>query len=391
MKEKLEVYHFWIGHEHAPIKSFLDFFARKYSIEVRDIAMEWGIHSAITQAKVMRENPPDIVATDIGRRLADYVKTGEIAEVEKIWSSKSLKKAIPDWIKEACSVDGKIYGVPSKCFTFAVWYLKRVFKKYNLEPPESWDEFLEICKKLSQKGIRPIVSSSWEVSLWFENILVRFVGPDFYNALMRGEESWLDPRVIEAYETLRELSEYFLPGPFSYSFRESWEALNAEKAVMQLQGDWVNEMWKVGYGYKPGVDYDFFLIPPIDDKVGHVMITGGNAWLMTKRAPHKNEAKTFMTFAASKKAHEILAKEGMGIMSRIDVPEQLYDPVSLRLLKSLQKYPNVLQMDAILPATVLSVERLQQAQIVLGEEFSRKRIEALLEEIQKVSEGIRQR
>ncbi len=390
VRGKLEIYHFWIGPEHAPIRNFFDSFSKKFSIEVKDVAMEWGVHSAITQVKVMRENPPDIITTDIGRRLEDYVRTGEIAEVGKLWTSKNLRKSVPDWVKDACTVNGEIYGVPSKCFTFAVWYLKSVFEKHGLEPPQTWDDFVEMCRKLSKRDIQPIVSSSWEVSLWFENILVRMVGPKFYMNLMRGKESWLDPKVIDAYEVLQELSAYFMPGPFSYSFKESWEALNAGKAVMQLQGDWVNEMWKVSYGYKPGKDYDFFLVPKISDSVGNVMITGGNAWLMTKRAPHRSEARTFMMYAASKEGHGLLAKEGMGIMSRMDVPENFYDPVSIELLKNMRKYPNVLQMDAMLPATLLSVERLQQAQIVLGERMSRRGIEKLLEEVQRVSEKIRQ-
>jgi len=350
--------------------------------------MEWGVHSAFTQVKIMRENPPDIITTDIGRRLRDYVRTGEIAEVGNIWTDKNLRKSVPDWVREACSVDGKIYGVPSKCFTFVVWYLKSTFEKHGLEPPRTWEDFVEMCKKISSRGIPPIVSSSWEVSLWFENILVRLAGPKFYIGLIQGKESWLDSRVIDAYEMLQELSTYFMPGPFSYSFKESWEALNTGKAVMQLQGDWVNEMWKVGYGYRPSQDYDFFLVPEINESVGQVMVTGGNAWLMAKRAPHKAEAKAFMRYAASKEGHTVLAKEGMGIMSRMDIPESLYDPISARLLKHIREYPNVLQMDAVLPATLLSVERLQQAQIVLGEKMGRRGIEKLLEEVQTMSEKI---
>jgi len=75
-------------------------------------------------------------------------------------------------------------------------------------------------------------------------------------------------------------------------------------------------------------------------------------------------------------------------MSRMDIPESLYDPISARLLKHIREYPNVLQMDAVLPATLLSVERLQQAQIVLGEKMGRRGIEKLLEEVQTMSEKI---
>lgn len=382
-EREMEIYHFWVGHEQAPIDHLIDKFEWKFPIRVHRNAMEWGYYSMITKAKMMRQEPPDIMVYDIGKRVQEPARSGELADLTDIWKEENLDKSFPGWMKDASSYDGRIYGIPVKCFTYVVWYLKDMFQKYGIDPPTTWDEFIEVCKKLKKAGVPPVVASGWEVTIWFENILARIVGPKFYNRLMMGEESWTDQKVIEAYEILRDIvKEYFSPSPFSYSFRESWAAMNNRMAGMQLQGDWVNGMWRRGYNYQPGRDFEYFVLPPLSSRVGSVMITGGNVWTMPSGARHPDEAKTFLKFASSLEAQNMLASEGMGIVGRTDIPKGAYDPISQRLITDLKNNPSVLQMDALLPSSVASVENLQQMQVVLMPRLSRANLKRLVSEIQ---------
>ena len=95
----------------------------------------------------------------------------------------------------------------------------------------------------------------------------------------------------------------------------AWVRLNNCEAAMQLQGDWVNGMWQREYGYKPCKEYDYFLIPPIDPKIGQVAVVGGNAWIIPKNTPRRVHAKTFVEYAGSLEAHELMARNGMGILA----------------------------------------------------------------------------
>ncbi|MEM2874522.1 MAG: extracellular solute-binding protein [Candidatus Hadarchaeales archaeon] len=384
---ELEIYHFWVGHEQAPIDHLIDKFEWKFPIRVHRNAMEWGYYSMITKAKIMRGEPPDIMVYDIGQRIQEPAKSGELTDLTELWKEEDMDKSFPGWMKDASSCNGKVYGIPVKCFTYVVWYFKDVFQKHGIEPPTTWDEFLEVCKKFKRAGVSPVVASGWEVTIWFENILARIVGPKFYNRLMMGEESWTDPKVVEAYETLRDLAkEYFYPSPFSYSFRESWAAINNRMAGMQLQGDWVNGMWRRGYNYQPGRDFDYFVLPPLSDHAGSVMITGGNVWAVPSGARHVKDAKTFLKFAGSLEAQNMLASEGAGIVGRINVPKSSYDPLSQKLINDLKNNPTVLQMDALLPSSVASIENLQQMQAVLMPKLSRAQLKRLVSEIQAALE-----
>jgi len=389
-KDEIELYHFWTGHEQPPIDMFLDKFEWKYPIRIRRNAMEWSVYSMVVKARLVRGDPPDIVVYDLGRRIFESAKEGELTDVSDVWKEENFSTVFPEWVKNACSANGGIYGVPVKCFTFVVWYLRDIFEKYRITPPKTWDEFLEVCGKFKKAGLSPMVASGWEVSLWFENILVRTVGPEFYNRLMRGEESWTDPKVLDAYETLLDLAKkYFQPYPFSYSFRESWISLNNREAGMQLQGDWVNGMWRRGYNYQPGRDFNYFPVPPISKKVGQVMITGGNAWMVPARARHRKNTMTFLRYAGSHEGQSILAREGAGLVGRKDVGIENYDPVSKKLLKDLKGCPTVLQMDALLPSQVASVEKLQQMQLILNPRAGRKEVKRIAFEIEEAARKFR--
>ena len=381
-KTKLEIYHFWTSYEQFPIDMFLDKFEKNFSIRVQRNALEWGFYLITTKAKMVKGEPPDIMVCDIGEKMSEHVKAGELSDISHIWKEEGFSGVFSDWLEKASSLNGKFYGVPSKCFTFAVWYLPNVFQKYKIEPPETWEEFLYLCEKFKRVGVPPLASSWWEVSLWFENILARVVGPRFYYRLMKGEESWTDPKVIDAYEIFRELRKYFLPSPFSYSARDSWMKLNNHEVAMQLQGDWVNGIWRHGYKYHPGKDFNYFLIPPLDKKIGQVMVVGGNLWVMPALAKHPEEAMTFLRYAGSKEAQMTLAEGGVGIVGRTDIPDECYDPISLKLIKDLRENEIVPRMESLLPPQVASVERLQQMQIFLHPKLSRRGIRKLASEVQ---------
>ncbi|WP_255357521.1 ABC transporter substrate-binding protein [Thermococcus sp. 2319x1] len=109
-------------------------------------------------------------------------------------------------ILDTVTVDGKIYGVP---FTAAAkpgfWYRKSFFEKYNLKPPETWDEFVALLEKIKQiPGVKaPIVSGDsvgWPLSDVTEHFILTFGGKDLQLKLIKGEVKWEDPQVRGIFE-----------------------------------------------------------------------------------------------------------------------------------------------------------------------------------------------
>lgn len=385
-KKVLELSHFWAGSEHPPVGAFIDQFERKHpNIKVHENIMDWWTYNA-TIKRQMTEVPPDVIICDIGETLTRFAGNDQLRDLTNIWKKQGLFDVFPEWMREKCSFQGKVYGVPSKYFTYAVWYLTDVFKKHGIKPPRTWDEFLKVCQSFKEAGIHPIIASGDGILDWFMNLLARTSGATFYDGLIRGTESWKDPRAIKVYEMLRDLSvEYFYPHPFGFNSPMAWVKLNRREGAMYLQGDWLNGMWQREYHYTPRKEYNYFLLPPIDSKIGQVMVVGGNAWMSPKEALHPKEARAFIEYAGSLKAHELMAQKGMGILAYKDVPKKAYDPISARLRDELTNHPKVHALGAALPLKIISVEQAQSMKIVMNPSIRREGIEDLAAEIEMVA------
>lgn len=55
-----------------------------------------------------------------------------------------------------CSIDGKVYGVPSYGWFSGMWYNKDLFEANNITPPETFDDLVAACDTLAAAGVTPM-------------------------------------------------------------------------------------------------------------------------------------------------------------------------------------------------------------------------------------------
>jgi raffinose/stachyose/melibiose transport system substrate-binding protein len=79
-------------------------------------------------------------------------KAGYLANLNDL-SCLSLMGKLP----ENMTLDGTTYAVPNGVSILGTYYNKDVFKKYNLQEPKTWSDFLNVCKTLKSNGVQPIV------------------------------------------------------------------------------------------------------------------------------------------------------------------------------------------------------------------------------------------
>jgi multiple sugar transport system substrate-binding protein len=70
--------------------------------------------------------------------------------VEKYWDEYDLAD-IPQTAWDAATIDGNIYGVPFLSNTFIQMYRMDLFEEYELEPPTTYDEVIEVCQVLADE------------------------------------------------------------------------------------------------------------------------------------------------------------------------------------------------------------------------------------------------
>lgn len=131
---------------------------------------------------------------------------GKLADLSGLKCVENLR----DVVKAANVVDGKLVGIPQEVVAYGLFVNKDLFDKYNLQLPETPEEFLECCRVFQQNGIEtPVGANRW----WLETFVLAQAYADLYNggnteaeieALNNGQAKYSD-YMRPGFEFLQEL------------------------------------------------------------------------------------------------------------------------------------------------------------------------------------------
>jgi len=115
----------------------------------------WSDYADKLVTQIAGGNPPDIINIAVeGLRLA--VEKQLLMPLDELIAAdpeaKVLVDKIPAKLKDALTVDGKLYEIPNGGQTMVIHYNTRIFKEAGVEPPKpdwTWDDFVAIAKKLT--------------------------------------------------------------------------------------------------------------------------------------------------------------------------------------------------------------------------------------------------
>lgn len=128
---------------------------------------------------------------DTIRTLAEEGKLRDLSELDCV-------ENLRDVVKAANVVDGKLVAIPQEVVAYGLFINKDMFDQYNLELPETPEEFLECCRVFKENGIEtPVGANRW----WLETFVLAQAYADLYNggnteaeiaALNSGESKYSD-------------------------------------------------------------------------------------------------------------------------------------------------------------------------------------------------------
>lgn len=102
---------------------------------------------------------------------------GEEGRLEDL-SGLDCVKNLRDVVKTANTINGKLVGIPQEIVAYGLFINKDMFDKYNIQLPDTPDEFLECCRIFKENGIEtPVGANRW----WLETFVLAQAYADMYN------------------------------------------------------------------------------------------------------------------------------------------------------------------------------------------------------------------
>ncbi len=188
---------------------------------------------------------PDVYSNWTGGSLVEYVKSGYAVDITDLVDKYGLRDLYTEASLAQATIDGKIYAIPTKANTAAVFfYDKKMWKEKGYTVPETIEELEELCDKMVEDGVTPFALANqpqWTGSMYYMYLVTRHGGPEIIANAYDGSGSLVNESTEFAGNKIREWVEkgYFPDGVNSMSPDNGDDrALLYQGAGMMLHGSW---------------------------------------------------------------------------------------------------------------------------------------------------------
>ncbi|MDT0435794.1 MULTISPECIES: extracellular solute-binding protein [Streptomyces] len=225
---------------------------------------------------------------------------------------------------------GAWYGVPDYAEYTMVFYNKDLFAKYGIARPTTFGELTAAMDAFVKKGVTPLANAGAEY------VAQQYL---YQLALSRADRSWVDSYELYKGKTdfhdaawtyaARTFADWVKKG---YLGKKTTGAKAEDAGVSWIQGKapilFSGSWWYGRFGAEAKFDWDTGLWP--DSKL--TLGSGGNLWVVPKKARNKQLAYDFIDITLSKKIQNLLGDKG-GVPVAADA-SAVTDPRSRTLIEN---------------------------------------------------------
>ena len=154
----------------------------------------------------------------------------------------------------AMKYQDKYYAVPEEVYIWMLHYNKQMFDKWNLQPPTTWADLLNLCDTIKKVGggVAPIAVTgqvNFYVGMWFDSLVQRIVGTQKVMDYLYGDNNMKlsdDPGFLQAAQEVEKLktNNCLINGYQGTDFTTTQLYFFQGKAAMILMGSWLETEMK---------------------------------------------------------------------------------------------------------------------------------------------------
>jgi ABC-type glycerol-3-phosphate transport system substrate-binding protein len=291
------------------------------------------------------------VADDVILNLDDHFSDSYLESFAGLSACKYGSKNVLSWRS------GNLRALPFNMFGLAYWYNKDVIADAGIEESEiknrrdiTWDEFLNICKKIKDSGTTPIVmggsGNAANLGRWVGPALIKAAGVDktLGAAWGKNDAKFTDDVFVEAMSRVQTLYDkgYVNDSVNAITRSQSVNMFGTDKGAFYFQGSWMpNQIQRMigedaqGLGEK----YNYFwhpIFPDLyDNGQNELNVAVGSSRAInkpkTESRGNRDAAVGFLKEFYSKESQQLLMQEGGVPVARLDAwPSDLTTPQQIQ-------------------------------------------------------------
>ncbi|MEW9702043.1 extracellular solute-binding protein [Paenibacillus sp. SI8] len=249
-KIKLSIWHNYTGEDlrAKTMRAFMDQYKKDHpnvELDVQGIPPD-GYRPRLKTVAAANEMP-DLFVMWPGVMTKEFVGGDLIQPINDLLDSK------PDWKNgflpgsfDDFTIDGKTYSAPMALSpTSILYYNKEIFNKYNVQPPKTWDDLMNLVGTFKKNNVTPIAlgnKAAWVAqSSILSSLADRVTGTEwFLKAVDQNGAKFTDPEFVQALTYLQQLGK---AGAFQEGFNSidntQMEQMFAQgKSAMMIDGGW---------------------------------------------------------------------------------------------------------------------------------------------------------
>lgn len=279
-------------------------------IHVSDYNVDGDTYKAKINIELKSEEPPDVFFSWEGGRAKAIIDAGWSANLDEYYSKYGWEDILVPASVKLATFDGSKYFVPTELGASIVWYLTDIYDKYNLKPPQTWDELAANAEVLKENGIAPFMLANqkqWPAQFDWSALFVNTYGVQAYDDLINRKIPWTDERVVATFDTMKKMMDdgWFYKDANSLDVTPAVIPFGKEETAMWYQGSFMIGRFRGDAG--PGkflFPLDFFTYPQIGDQTPTMEVFAEDTLMMHANSQHKDEAAEFLNFVISTEAQQ---------------------------------------------------------------------------------------
>ncbi|GIN59769.1 sugar ABC transporter substrate-binding protein [Lederbergia ruris] len=223
---------------------------------------DYSAYQTSIQQSLSTKKAPALFTWWTGSQMDNLVENDLLEDLTEEWENYYIKNGVNEEIAKSLTIDGKIYGAPLNIIYNGVFYNKEIFAKYNLEEPDTFDDFIKICDTLLDNGVTPIgIGNTWQSFVW-PMALMGSMDADLYDEWTEGKAKFTDERVKAVFY---KWSDMLAKGYFSEQQQDQVKDFATGEVAMIYNATNLLSGFAEDYGFVSGEDIDMFTLPSMDD------------------------------------------------------------------------------------------------------------------------------